>query len=154
MNRLAIALATWGGCGYFPKSPGTAGSLGGIVAAWVLIGLGGRPPVALLAAAGLLLLPGVWAAGRACLHWQSEDPQRVVVDEVFGQWITLAAAPGLDWRSWTAAFVLFRLFDIWKPFPARAAEKLPGGWGVMADDLVAGVYGAVVLMLARRLNYL
>ncbi|HYM10345.1 MAG TPA: phosphatidylglycerophosphatase A [Bryobacterales bacterium] len=149
----AIWLATWGGCGYFPKGPGTAGSLGGMVVAWLLVGPAGWPPLALAAAALALFGPAVWAAGRACQYWQSDDPQRVVVDEVLGQWVTLAAAPGLDWRYWLAGFAAFRIFDIWKPFPARAAERFPGGWGVVADDLVAGVYGAIVLLLLRRLHF-
>lgn len=149
----SIWLATWGGCGYFPKGPGTAGSLGGMVVAWFLVGPAGWPPIALAAAAVGLLGPAVWAAGRACQYWQSDDPQRVVVDEVLGQWVTLAAAPGLDWRYWLAGFAAFRIFDIWKPFPARAAERLPGGWGVVADDLVAGIYGAIVLVLLRRLHF-
>jgi len=149
----SLWLATWGGCGYFPKGPGTVGSLGGIAVAWLLAGPLGWPPAALAAAAVALFLPAVWASNQACRHWQQEDPQRVVVDEVLGQWITLAAAPGLNWKYWAAAFVLFRAFDIWKPFPARAAERLPGGWGIVADDVVAGVYGAVVLFLWRRLNF-
>jgi phosphatidylglycerophosphatase A len=151
MSRLgdgvALALATWFGCGYFPKSPGTVGSLGAVAAAWVLVVPLGLPPAALGVAAALLLWPSVWAANRACRRWQSEDPQRVVVDEVVGQWITLAAAPRPQWGWWAAAFLLFRVFDILKPFPVRAAERLPGGWGVVADDLAAGVYGAVILTL-------
>jgi phosphatidylglycerophosphatase A len=153
-DRAALALATWFGCGYFPRGPGTAGSLGALAAAWLLAGRLGLPPVYLAAASALLLLPSVWASQRACEIWQSKDPQRVVVDEVLGQWLVLAAAPGWGWTSWSAAFVLFRLFDIWKPFPVRAAEKLPGGWGVVADDLAAGFYGAVVLSLLRWLHYL
>ncbi len=149
----ALWLATWGGCGYFPKSPGTAGSLGGVAVAWLVVGLAGWPPVWLGLLASLLLLPAVWASNAAIRYWQTEDPQKVVVDEVLGQWIALAAAPGLDWRYWTAAFVAFRVFDIWKPFPARRAEALPGGWGVVADDLVAGIYGAIVLLLFRQLNF-
>jgi len=153
-DRVALALATWWGCGYFPKGPGTAGSAGALAAAWVVTGPLGWPAWTLGAAAALLLGPAVWASARACRWWQSGDPQRVVVDEVVGQWVTLAAAPSLEWRCWLAAFALFRLLDIWKPYPARAAERLPGGWGVVADDVVAGVYGAVVLALAGQLHYL
>ena len=153
-NSLALALATWFGCGYVPKGPGTAGALGAVAVAWLLVGLLRQPPVSLALAAGLLLAPAVWAANRACEHWKAKDPQRVVIDEVLGQWLTLAATPSLSWRSWLAAFVLFRLFDIFKPFPVDAAERLPSGWGVIADDLVAGLYGAVVLGLLRWLHYL
>lgn len=150
---VAIGLATWGGCGYFPKGPGTAGSLAAVAIARLLVELGGWPPATLAALALALLLPAVWASNSACRYWEQKDPQRVVVDEVLGQWIALAAAPGLQWKYWVAAFAAFRVFDIWKPFPARAAEKLPGGWGVVADDLVAGVYGAVVLVLLRWVNF-
>ena len=76
----------------------------------------------------------------------------VVVDEVVGQWITLAGATQLNWKSWLAALVLFRLFDIWKPPPVRQLEKLPGGIGIVADDAMAGVYGAMVLFAAGRLH--
>lgn len=146
----AVWLATWGGCGFAPWAPGTAGSLGGAVVGWFLAGAAGWP--ALAAATLVLLGPAVWAAGRAATYLGDEDPGPVVIDEVLGQWITLAAAPAGDWKYWLAGFLLFRLFDIWKPFPARAAERLPGGWGIVADDLVAGVYGAVVLVAWRALN--
>lgn len=151
--RIARWLATWGGCGYFPRAPGTAGSLAGVLAAWVLVSWTGWPAEVLAVAAAVLLGPAVWASGRACQQWGEQDPQRVVVDEVLGQWITLAAAPASDWRYWLLAFAVFRVLDTWKPFPARAAEKLPGGWGVVADDLVAGLYGAIVLVAARRLDF-
>jgi len=153
-DAAALTLATWFGCGYFPKGPGTVGSLGAIGAAWVLAGPLGVPPVWLAAAAGALFLPSAWAANRACEHWQTKDPQRVVVDEVLGQWLALAATSALEWRSWLAAFLLFRAFDILKPFPVGALERLPGGWGVIADDLGAGLYAAIVLTLLRWLHYL
>ena len=74
-----------------------------------------------------------------------KDPGLVVVDEVMGTWITLAGASTLNWKSWLLAFALFRIFDIWKPAPVRQLEKLPGGWGIMADDAMAGVYGALIM---------
>ena len=79
-------------------------------------------------------------------------PGIVVVDEVIGQWIALAGARTLNWKSWLAAFVLFRLFDIWKPPPVRQLEALPGGLGINADDVMAGVYAALVLLLAGWFN--
>ena len=151
---LALTLATWFGCGYFPIAPGTAGSLGAVAVAWVLAGPLGLALAWLAVAAAVLFLPAVWASNHACAYWQTKDPQRVVVDEVLGQWIVLAATPAVEWRSWVAAFALFRLFDIFKPFPARQAERFPRGWGVIADDLVAGVYGAIVLCSLRWLHYL
>jgi phosphatidylglycerophosphatase A len=153
----AIWLATWGGCGYFPKGPGTAGSLGGALVAAALVFWIGWPSVALAALALVMFGPAVWASGEAARYWQQKDPQRVVVDEVLGQWLALAAAPdgrwSYGWPYWLAAFALFRLFDIWKPFPARSAERLPGGWGIVADDLVAGIYAAIVVMALRRLHF-
>jgi len=69
-----------------------------------------------------------------------------------GQWLTLAGATSLSWKANLAAFVLFRLFDVWKPFPVRQAERLPGGWGIVADDAMAGLYGALVLFGAGCFN--
>jgi phosphatidylglycerophosphatase A len=81
-----------------------------------------------------------------------KDPQIVVVDEVLGQWIALAGARTLGWQSYLAAFALFRLFDIWKPPPVRQLERLHGGLGIVADDVMAGVYAALVLFLAGCFN--
>ena len=81
-----------------------------------------------------------------------KDPQFVVVDEVVGQWLALAGARTLELEIWLAAFLLFRLFDIWKPAPVRQLESLPGGVGIMADDLMAGVYAALVLFVAGCFN--
>jgi phosphatidylglycerophosphatase A len=122
----------------------------------------------------LISAVGVWAATRAAEFWQEKDPGRVVIDEVSGQYLTLLLgcgvplwwkvsylpyapiAPGyiimsslLNWKYLLLGFILFRLFDIWKPFPARQAESLPGGWGIMTDDWVAGIYAALGLWLAR-----
>ena len=97
----------------------------------------------------VVTLPAIWAAGETARQAGMKDPQFVVVDEVVGQWLALAGARALNWKSWLAAFLLFRLFDIWKPFPARQAESLPGGWGIMADDWVAGIYAGIGLWLAR-----
>jgi phosphatidylglycerophosphatase A len=149
----ALWLATWGPCGYSPLAPGTAGALGGVAVAWLLRGPAGWPAWSLAVMVAVLLWPSVGSSAQACGYWQSKDPQAVVVDEVLGVWVTLAAAPALDWRYWVAGFALFRLFDIWKPFPIRAAERLPGGWGIVVDDLVAGLYGAVVLALWRWLHF-
>jgi phosphatidylglycerophosphatase A len=76
----------------------------------------------------------------------------VVVDEVIGQWIALAGARALNWKSYLAAFALFRLFDIWKPAPVRQLERLPGGWGINADDVMAGLYAALVMWTAGCFN--
>ncbi len=81
-----------------------------------------------------------------------KDPGLVVVDEVIGQWITIAGAITLNWKSWLGAFLLFRLFDIWKPPPVRQLERLPGGAGIVADDVMAGIYGAIVIFIAGNLH--
>ena len=104
--------------------------------------------------AALLFLPAVWAAGLTARTLQKKDPGLVVVDEVIGQWIALAGARTLTWETYLAAFVLFRLFDIWKPPPVRQLEALPGGWGINADDVMAGIYAALVLRLAGQFGIL
>ena len=90
---------------------------------------------------------GIWSAGRAAILKRTKDPQLVVIDEVLGQWIALAAIPHWSWQWALAAFALFRLFDITKPWPVRQLEDLPGGTGIVADDLGAGLYGAAVLLV-------
>jgi len=124
----------------------------------------------------LISLAGVWAAGRVAKHCGKTDPQFVVVDEVSGQWMTLLlgsvhaiwnhvsgaglsyfgvrliGAVPLNWKYFLLGFILFRGFDIWKPFPVRQAESLPGGWGIMADDWLAAIYAAAGLWIARWLG--
>src|ERR1022692_2135768 len=100
----------------------------------------------------LLFVPATWAATIAAQFTHLKDPQIVVVDEVLGQWIALAGARTLNWKSYLAAFALFRLFDIWKPPPVRQLEALPGGLGINLDDVMAGVYAALVLFLAGCFN--
>ncbi len=198
--RFAIFVATAGGLGFFPKAPGTFGSLGGLMLAvapmWIFnfaiasymelshknqfslwrISAPWRDPFLMtqIALTIVVALVGTWAAGRAAKFWNQDDPQRVVIDEVSGQHLTLllgCAVPiwwrvsdawldhdplglvtwhsALNWKYLLLGFILFRLFDIWKPFPARQAESLPGGWGIMADDWMAGVYAGICLWLAR-----
>lgn len=151
MNKAALALATWFGCGYWPWGPGTAGSLGALVA-WPLVAAAGGQPWLFLMAAIVVTPAAIWSATRASGITGRKDPQIVVVDEVVGQWVALSAIPSLDWRWGAAAFVLFRIFDIRKPWPVRRLEALPGGTGIVMDDLAAGAWAAVVLLLARWLN--
>lgn len=148
-NRLALLVATWFGAGYSPVAPGTAGSLAAIAIAFLLRDFALPWHFAVLAA--LLAWPAVWAAGVTAEIVGKKDPGIVVVDEVIGQWITIAGAASIDWKTCLAAFLLFRLFDIWKPAPVRQLEALPGGIGINADDAMAGVYGAAVLWAAGRL---
>jgi len=151
MTRAAELLATWFGCGYSPVGPGTAGALGALIPAWLLSRYAGWPVWVWPIAAILITAPGVWAAGVTAARAGKKDPGLVVIDEVAGQWLTLAGAQVFNWKTALAAFVLFRLFDIWKPPPVRQLERLPGGTGIMADDLMAGVYGAAFLWLVRVL---
>jgi phosphatidylglycerophosphatase A len=147
-----ILLATWFGCGYAPIAPGTVGSAAAVGIAFALHRWAGLAPwhFALLAAA--LFPAAVWAATATATAVKRKDPGIVVIDEVIGQWIALAGARTLNWKTWLAAFLLFRLFDIWKPAPVRQLESLPGGLGINADDAMAGVYGALVLLVTGWFN--
>jgi phosphatidylglycerophosphatase A len=157
--RVAFAIATALGAGYLPKAPGTFGSLVGVLLFCIVRVVAGAPPNYLLLLVGALTILtsalGVWAAGRVESCVQKKDPQIVVIDEVAGQLITYLgfgyiASAALNWQYLLAGFILFRVFDIWKPFPIRRAESLPGGLGIMADDWIAGLYAALVLALARH----
>jgi phosphatidylglycerophosphatase A len=150
---LATGIATWFGSGYSPVAPGTAGSLGALAIAILWHNTAGAGPVHFLVAAVALLAPGIWSANRLAESMSKKDPGRVVVDEVIGQWITLAGATQLNWKSWILGFLLFRAFDIIKPPPARQFEALPGGVGIVLDDVMAGVYGALVLYLLGWCNF-
>jgi len=147
----AFLIATWFGCGYAPKAPGTAGSLAGLVIA-IACGYAGYGRGALLVLTAVLLAPGIWSASVVAKETNTTDPQIVVVDEVIGQWVTLAGASTSNWKTYMAAFALFRLLDMWKPAPARQLESLPGGWGIVADDVMAGLYGALAIFLLDRLH--
>ena len=152
MTKFAILLATWFGCGYSPFAPGTAGSLAALAIAILLHEFAGASGWHFLVMAAVLFLPAVWAAGVTADVKKLKDPQIVVVDEVIGQWIALAGARPLNWKSYLIALFLFRLFDVWKPPPARQFEALPGGLGINADDVMAGIYAALVLFAARCFN--
>jgi phosphatidylglycerophosphatase A len=151
-NSLAKALSTWFGCGYVPVAPGTAGSLAALGIAFLLVEYGHWKPVWLLALAAALVAPAIWAAGVIASSVRQEDPRLVVVDEVLGQWIAVAGATEVNWKAWLGAFVLFRLFDILKPPPVRQLEHLPSGYGIVTDDLMAGLYAALVLFLGGSLH--
>lgn len=133
-------------------APGTAGSLAGLIIAIALYAYGGYGRWTLLLLTAILLAPGIWSAGVVAKETNTTDPQIVVVDEVLGQWITLAGAATFNWKTWLAAFVLFRLLDMWKPAPARQLEGLPGGWGIVADDVMAGLYGALAIFVLDRFH--
>lgn len=150
MNRLAVTIATWFGCGYFPWGPGTIGALAGLliaIAAHFYLGVG---RLGLLAVLLVLLAPAIWASTNTARIVAKSDPGIVVVDEVLGQWTTLLGAAVFNWKALLAGFILFRVFDIWKPWPVRQFEKLPGGTGIVADDLAAGIYAALILYIGGR----
>jgi phosphatidylglycerophosphatase A len=153
VNRLALALATWFGCGYWPWGPGTVGSLAAVlIVAGLHTWLGaGRLTIAALLV--VFLFPGIWASTRTARILKTEDPGMVVIDEVLGQWLTLLGASSLNAKTFVAAFLLFRLFDIWKPWPIRRLENLPEGIGIVVDDLGAGLYGAIVLTVSGSLGF-
>ncbi|MCL6640554.1 MAG: phosphatidylglycerophosphatase A [Candidatus Rokubacteria bacterium] len=143
---MALAVATVGGVGYAPVAPGTAGSL--LTALFLWLVPFSRPALILFFLA--VTLAGLWASGRAEQALGGKDPGPIVIDEVAGMTLTVLAVP-LTPAALGAGLVLFRLFDIAKPPPARAVERLSGGSGVMADDLVAGLYALVVLGLGHAL---
>jgi phosphatidylglycerophosphatase A len=144
MNKSARLLATWFGCGYLPIAPGTWGSLGALPLAFVLALVGGSRGLVLGAAAVFVL--GIWATSVILRPGGLKDPGDVVIDEVAGQLLALAPVAN-DPVWWPVGFVLFRLADIVKPWPANAAERLPGALGVMADDIVAALYTVVALLV-------
>jgi phosphatidylglycerophosphatase A len=143
-NSVARVVATWFGCGLAPIAPGTVGAAAAVAISWAL----GWGFAANLAGGIVIGAIGIWAATTEARRSGRKDPGHIVVDEVAGQWITLAGATTYSWQALLYGFLLFRLFDIWKPPPVRQLERLPDGTGIMMDDLMAGVYGAVVLYLA------
>ena len=150
-TKSAWVLATFFGAGYFPKGPGTAGSVAAILVAWPLM-LAGFTNVSFAILALASLFPAIWAAGVVATESGSKDPRIIVVDEVLGQWLTLGGAWRLNWRSLLIALALFRFFDILKPPPVRLLERIPGGAGIVLDDMMAGIYAAVVLFVLGWFN--
>jgi phosphatidylglycerophosphatase A len=144
VTRLAVFVATVGYCGYFPFAPGTVGSAAGLLF-YLLVWWTQSPIVEVALIAGLFLI-GVWAGTTAERYFGGIDPGPIVLDEVVGMLMTLAFIPvGLSGAL--AGFVLFRIFDVIKPYPAGRLENLHGGLGVMADDAMAAVYANVALRI-------
>lgn len=140
---LPVWVATVAGAGFFPILPGTVGSAVAVplVAALDAVHLtpAGRDALLVLLVV-LIFFLGVWAAGESEKFFGRTDPSHVVIDEIAGQMVAFLLVPHATWKVLLAGFVLFRIFDISKPFPAGRAERLPGGWGIMVDDVIAGAY--------------
>lgn len=142
MNQFALFVASFGYVGFFPIAPGTAGSLAALplfaFVRWVGV------PAFELGMIAAVLVVGVWSANGAERALGRTDPGPVVIDEVLGMLITLALLP-VSMAGVVLGFLLFRLFDVVKPYPAGRMEHLPGGYGIMLDDAMAGVYSYLVL---------
>ena len=144
MNRLALLISSFGYVGFFPIAPGTAGSLAAL-ALYAIVRWVGEPLIETMVIA-VVFAAGVWASTRSEAVLGASDPGPVVIDEVLGMLITLAWMP-LSLTGVVAGFVLFRILDVVKPSPADRLEHAPGGWGIMLDDAMAGVYGQLTLRL-------
>ena len=139
-------IATWFGCGISPIVSGTVGSLGALPFAYVIQRYTGS--FTLFVAAVVIFAVGTWASNEYLRHTgRNDDPSEIVVDEVAGQWLLLCVLP-LTWHGYLAGFILFRTFDIVKPWPVCVADrKIKGGFGVMFDDIAAAIYPVLVYFI-------
>jgi phosphatidylglycerophosphatase A len=168
LDYVALALTTFG-VGYIPGAPGTYGSLIAVgiyvlirncvgqfstsqPAAQFILSLGYINAV-LAVALGVFILVGIWASERAISLLGDNDPSEAVVDELMGQFVTFLFIPfTLGWPFVLAGFLLFRLFDVWKPYPIDSLQELPGGLGICSDDIVAGVYAGICLAVGYAIT--
>jgi phosphatidylglycerophosphatase A len=148
LRRVGVFIATCAYVGYVPVAPGTFGSAVG-VAIYYLVRRRASAAIE-LGTIAVLLVVGLWAATEAEHHFGGIDPRPVVIDEVIGMLITLALVP-VNAIGVVAGFLIFRVLDVVKPWPARRLEHLPGGFGVVLDDVMAGVYGNLIMMGLVRL---
>ncbi|HEV2186049.1 MAG TPA: phosphatidylglycerophosphatase A [Stellaceae bacterium] len=149
LSHPAALIASGFGIGLLPGAPGTWASLAGLPCAWLIHGTGGAPALAVATAAAFLI--GWWAAARVTATTRASDPGWVVIDEIAGQWLVLLAAPQRLWL-YVAAFIAFRVFDIWKPFPVSWCDRnIKGGCGIMLDDVVAALYALILVVIAEGL---
>lgn len=147
MKKIILTFATGFGSGYIPWASGTWGSAVGLILYYFLFRNLSFVPYLLTLTAWFAL--SIWSAGEAEKYF-GKDSGKIVIDEIVGIFFSLALIP-LSWKTGLAAFLLFRLFDIWKPFPARwCQDHLPGGWGVVMDDVVAGIYANLILQVFKR----
>ncbi len=140
-----VLVASWGPCGYAPVAPGTFGTLGAIPLYWALSWLTWP---AYLAATAALIVAGAYAAQRAGRYWGVADASPIVIDEVAGYLVTMALVP-FSWPAALVGFLLFRLFDVLKPWPASALDRVKNGVGVVMDDVAAGVFAWAALQFVQ-----
>lgn len=148
-SSLAVAFASFGYVGFAPVAPGTVGAAAA-VPLFLLLRWGGSAWLEIVVCA-VIVVAGAWSARLTEHALGVEDPGPVVIDEVVGMLVSLLFLPG-TWPVIVAAFVAFRVFDIVKPWPARRLEHIPGGWGVMADDVMAGVYANLAVQILLRVR--
>ena len=147
-------IATCGPIGYIPIAPGSSGALLGLV---FFMGVSEIPLAENYLSAKQAItvitvgIVGLWSSQRAIKCFNRKDPSPVVIDEVFGQLVTFLGTSNAGWQDLVIGFILFRVMDIFKPFPVRIVEKLPGAWGIMLDDGVAGLFSLGLLLMIRNL---
>ncbi|MBV9587375.1 MAG: phosphatidylglycerophosphatase A [Alphaproteobacteria bacterium] len=145
----AVLIATGFGAGFLPVGPGSWGSLAALLSGWFIAGQGGQ--IALAGAALIAFAFGWWASTRVVHSSGLADPRFIVIDEIAAQWLVLLAVP-LDHRWYAVAFLLFRVFDIVKPWPIRLVERrVAGGLGIMLDDVLAAIYAVVILLIGQEI---
>lgn len=148
MRYLCLWLATGAGVGYLPGAPGTYGTL---LAVAIYCFLPKDPIIYLFFLLGATFA-GIFAASQAAKHFGETDPAQVVIDEMLGFWLTMWTQPA-TWSNVILGFILFRFFDIVKPFPLKQAEKIKGGTGIVLDDLLAGIYSLGLLKLGMAIYH-
>ena len=149
LPAISVFISTTMGSGFFPVAPGTIGAIIAILVMWFLPEISWQK---LLFSSVLFYFIGVWAARETERKLQKHDPGCINWDEVVGMMISLIAVPK-TWIVYIVAFVLFRFFDIVKPQPVDASQKLSGGWGVMTDDVIAGIYSNIILQILFRVFF-
>lgn len=150
-NNISVCVSTFFFVGRFPIAPGTAGSFIALVLAWPILAYFGA--LGLAVASIIVFVIGVWAVDIYQAHTGSHDGGEIVIDEVAGQWLVLMVS-ALDIAHFAVGFLLFRLFDIWKPWPIGWADRsLKGGFGVMADDILAGLYALICLWAIQQVGF-
>jgi phosphatidylglycerophosphatase A len=149
LDRVTVCIATGGYCGYIRFVPATIGSFVGLM---LYLPMATSPVLVQLTIVGGFLGLGIWASGHAEKLLKTKDARPIVIDEIVGMWISVLFLPHLI-SYLLAAFILFRLFDVIKPFPAKKAEHLKGGWGIMLDDVIAGLYTNALLHSVQAFEY-